>query len=138
MQIYTDAHTAAPKGLSVEALGSPDEKYEEYTYGHIYQLHHGNDFQAIQFQRGPVKEHGVNGTTNEALIAVIAHRLEYLDSKFPCAENKQAIEHLGQALQVLESRTAKRVAGGVEGTNQHLPEDRVAKPLSEAAVMQLS
>jgi len=56
-----------------------------------------------------------NGTTNEELLAVLINRMEYLNGKFPCDENAQAITNLKLALKSLESRTAGRTKRGVEG-----------------------
>lgn len=71
----------------------------------------------VRFQRGPVKEVGVNGVTNEALFAVVIDRLEKFQAgPFACAENASALWYLKGALRKLDERTAKRVARGVEGT----------------------
>lgn len=71
----------------------------------------------VRFQRGPVKECGVNGVTNEALFAVVIDRLEKFQAgPFACAENASALWYLKGALRKLDERTAKRVARGVEGT----------------------
>lgn len=78
----------------------------------------------IKFQNGPVKEHGINGVTNEALLAVVKDRLEGFQSgSFACAENQTALEHVDAALDSLKSRTQKRLNQGVEGTSvQHQSE----------------
>ena len=75
--------------------------------------------QTIRFQRGPVKEAGFNGITNEALIAVVIDRLQgFNDGPFRCRENSLAITNLEQALHWLNHRTMERMTRGVEGTNQ--------------------
>jgi hypothetical protein len=76
------------------------------------------DMVELSFQKGPVKEVGINGIQNEPLIAILIHRLEYLDSQFPCDDNKEAIAHMYEALTFLNNRTASRIARGVEGINQ--------------------
>ena len=83
--------------------------------GHLYQLHAGTSQQPLSFQRGPVLEVGFNGTTNEALLAVVIHRIKFLNVKFPCRENALAITKLEEAKMWLEERTRGRVARGVEG-----------------------
>ncbi len=42
----------------------------------------------VDFQEGAIKEHGVNGVTNEDLIAMVVTRLEHFqNSDFRCREN---------------------------------------------------
>lgn len=73
----------------------------------------------IQFQKGPLKEAGHNGISDEALIAVVIDRLEGFNSgKYRCRENICAITHLQEALMWLQKRTADRQRRGVEGTHQ--------------------
>lgn len=55
------------------------------------------------------------GTTNEAVLLVLINRIELLDKKFPCQENKDALVHLQEALAALGARTHDRVERGVEG-----------------------
>jgi hypothetical protein len=73
----------------------------------------------IEFQNGPVFEAGFNGITNEALLAILKHRMEGFQSgKFACIENQVALNHINSALETLKSRTNARVARGVEGTHE--------------------
>jgi hypothetical protein len=70
----------------------------------------------ISFQNGPVHEAGVNGITQEVLIAICVDRLRSFQAgNFPCDENAQALHHLLAALEALKSRTRDRVSRGVEG-----------------------
>lgn len=108
MRIYTDHNGVAVNAISSLADGTDVE-------GHEYQILSGPKTTAISFQLGGVADNGVNGLTNEALMNVVLHRLKFLDAKFPCEENKQAIAHLSTSLAALESRTAGRMARGVEG-----------------------
>lgn len=101
--VYVNAISGMSDGTNVE--------------GHVYDVHAGRSTTRLSFQLGPIKEAGVNGITNEALLAVLNHRLKYLNTKFPCAENQRAINHLELAQQALESRTKDRLARGVEGTH---------------------
>lgn len=72
----------------------------------------------IQFQKGPIKENGVNGCHNEDLIAIVMHRLEsFQNSPFACEENGQALLKLKEAMMWLNHRTQQRQARGVEGTH---------------------
>lgn len=76
-------------------------------------------FAHIKFQCGPVLEVGENGTTIEAIIQVLAHRLQgFQQGPFACSENDEAIYHLKGALTMLTFRTALRKEQGVEGTNK--------------------
>lgn len=108
-------------GVTVHHLTRIDE--HELAAGHNYDISLPNvnppeNLIAIRFQNGPVKEVGVNGITNEALLAVIVHRLQELNKQFPCRENSLAITNIEQGLMWLEQRTKNRVARGVEGLNQ--------------------
>lgn len=73
----------------------------------------------IVFQNGPIKEAGINGITNEALLAIVEDRLSGFQSgQYACNENKWSLDHIRCALWDLKSRTQKRLARGVEGTMQ--------------------
>lgn len=72
----------------------------------------------IAFQSGPVKEAGVNGLTNEALLAILIDRTEQLNKLYPCRENSIAITKMQEALMWFEKRTADRLKRGVEGQSK--------------------
>ena len=73
----------------------------------------------VLFQRGPIKENGVNGCCNEDLIAIVLDRLYSLNQgDFKCRENSIAITQLAGAMMWLKKRTADIKARGVEGTSQ--------------------
>jgi hypothetical protein len=70
----------------------------------------------IGFQNGPIKEHGVNGITQEALAAIIIDRLRSFQAgPFACAANQKAAECFMEGLYHLQQRTRDRIARGVEG-----------------------
>ena len=72
----------------------------------------------VDFQKGPIKEFGVNGVANEDLILMVLTRLEAFQlSEYSCIENAMAIANLEDALSILRSRTNKRIERGVEGTH---------------------
>lgn len=72
----------------------------------------------VQFQKGGVKEAGVNGCFQEDLLAIVIDRLRSFQAgDFACRENAIALTKCEEALMWLQSRTAKRVARGVEGTS---------------------
>lgn len=73
----------------------------------------------IYFQNGPIAENGVNGVTQEVLLAVVIDRLRSFQAgPFACPENADALTHATEALEALKSRTKARMARGVEGTHQ--------------------
>lgn len=73
----------------------------------------------IKFQNGPIKEFGVNGISNEALLAVVRDRLEgFQAGAFACETNQQALDSVVAAMGALHSRTIERSSRGVEGTNE--------------------
>lgn len=108
MRIHTDHNGVYVNAISTLSDGTDVE-------GHIYGVGAGPQFTSIQFQRGGVADNGVNGMTNEALLAILIHRTKFLDAKFPCDENRRAIQHMEEALVNLEVRSARRIVRGVEG-----------------------
>lgn len=109
MRIYTDHNEVA-----VNAIQSQNGKNVE---GHVYQFLAGSHQGSLEFQLGPVGEVGVNGVTNEVVLAALIHRINHLNKLFPCRENALAITKLEEALMWLEARTANRIKRGVEGSN---------------------
>lgn len=72
----------------------------------------------ISFQHGPIAESGVNGISNEALLAIIEDRLVGFQSgAYACRENAIALTKLQEAMLWLQKRTRDRLARGVEGTS---------------------
>ena len=94
----------------------------EYVIRHFEENENGASneiFANIKFQKGPVKENGVNGCHNEDLIAIVIDRLQCLNQgDFACRENSIAITKLEEALLWLNKRTQDRIARNVEGTSQ--------------------
>lgn len=71
----------------------------------------------ISFQNGPINEAGVNGISNESLLAIVEDRLKGFQSgPYACGENGLALAHVQDAMHWLHHRTRERVARGVEGT----------------------
>jgi hypothetical protein len=79
-----------------------------------------NDVNSISFtiQKGPVKEHGVNGCQVDTLIHAAKAILEGLNKNFPSRENACAITKLDEAIHWLEARTKDRTNRQVEGTSK--------------------
>lgn len=75
--------------------------------------------QEVSFQHGPIAEVGVNGITNEVLLAIVIDRLEgFQTSKYANVYNARALDRCRDALETLELRTREREARGVEGTHE--------------------
>lgn len=83
--------------------------------GHCYQsLVSGRGIverSVIQFQNGNPDVFGINGHTNETILSILIHRMEYLDSIFPSDENKEGLKHMKLAKEAFEAR-AKRLLEG--------------------------
>lgn len=72
----------------------------------------------VSFQNGPIAEKGVNGVTQEALLAIIVDRLRSFQAgPFACRENALALTKIEEAQHWLHSRTLARMTRGVEGTH---------------------
>ena len=83
---------------------------------HWYEIQFGSFCKDIHFQSGSISEEGVNGVTNEALLAIVKDRLRCFQAgPFPCKESKAAIDLVRAAISALEERTEDRKSRGVEG-----------------------
>lgn len=76
----------------------------------------------ISWQDGPLGRGAdrkqPNGCFVETVINASISRLEfYQQSKFSCADNQEALEHLKAAVECLQRRTKRRDEQGVEGTH---------------------
>lgn len=70
----------------------------------------------ILFQNGSIADKGVNGLTQEVLLAIIIDRLKaFSNGPYPSKETACALTHLQEALMWLQQRTRDRIARGVEG-----------------------
>lgn len=80
---------------------------------------HSSRTTIINFQKGPIQEHGVNGISGEALMAVQIDRLRSFQAgPYVCRENALALTAMEEALMWLQKRTRDRMARGVEGTSE--------------------
>lgn len=78
-----------------------------------------SDHTTILFQNGPIAENGVNGITQEVLLAIVIDRLESFQAgPFANDYNAWALNYLRLAVDALHSRTKERMGRGVEGTHQ--------------------
>lgn len=72
----------------------------------------------ISFQNGPIAEHGINGISQEALLAIVEDRLiGFQSGPYACRENAIALTKIQEAMMWLQKRTRDRMARGVEGTS---------------------
>ncbi len=97
-----------------------DEPMQPNNACHVYQIDvAGVPVCTIHFQKGPVKEYGANGLSNEALVAIAIDRLVgFQAGQFKCDSNQRQLEHLQAYLAEAKARTAGRVAAGVEGRDK--------------------
>lgn len=72
----------------------------------------------ISFQNGPINEAGVNGLTQEVLLAIVADRLRSFQAgPYASRHNALALTAVEEAQNWLNRRTLERIARGVEGTH---------------------
>jgi hypothetical protein len=73
----------------------------------------------LLFQNGPIAQSGVNGITQEVLLAIVADRLRSFQAgPYACKENACALTKIEEAQHWLQQRTIARVRRGVEGTHK--------------------
>lgn len=121
MRLLTDHIVSGDQAiqLRIEVLDEP----RAGGANHVYLIRYTSkdempQAQLCSFQNGPIKEAGVNGITQEALLAIVIDRLRSFQSgKFKCRENAIALTHCEDALMWLQKRTMERLRRGVEGTN---------------------
>lgn len=83
------------------------------------QTHSSAEAVTIYFQNGPINEAGVNGLTQEVLLAIVADRLRSFQAgPYACRENALALTKIEEAMHWLHSRTRARMVRGVEGTHK--------------------
>lgn len=110
--------------LTIEVLDQPGQG----NACHVYKIHGPKslddqgaqfpDAQCVKFQNGPIQEAGVNGISEEALLAIVADRLNCFQSgRYSCIENEVALTKIQEAMMWLQKRTRDRTARGVEGTS---------------------
>lgn len=92
---------------------------------HVYRLRvnaqgeHFTSEQEIEFQNGPLQEAGLNGISDEALLAIVIDRLEgFQTAQYRSRYNALAITKLEEAMHWLNARTTDRQKRGVEGTHK--------------------
>lgn len=110
---YTEVIATDEKGQ-----GNANHEYQIVPTGSGPGSKLGDVCAVISFQNGPIKEFGVNGVTNEDLIAIVIDRMRGFQSgEYACRDNALVLAKLEEALMWLRNRTNEREARGVEGTN---------------------
>jgi len=114
--------------ITIEVHGEPSSGNANHLYA-VYGFHTANNPDAdsstkdetslkVLFQNGPINEVGVNGVTQEVLLAIVADRLRsFQDGPYKCKENACALTHIEEAMHWLQQRTIARMRRGVEGTH---------------------
>jgi hypothetical protein len=122
---------SAKHQLAIEVHDEPGQGGANHAYA-VYGFHSQGNASAgsspfgkdetclpVLFQNGPIKEFGVNGITQEVLLAIVIDWLRSFQAgPFASPDNANALVDCQSALNWLQQRTRKRIARGVEGTNQ--------------------
>jgi hypothetical protein len=119
--IITHVINPANDRITITAVDEPGPGGAHHVYDTKWEMVKGAIVEGptLKFQKGAIAEVGVNGLTNEALIAVLIDRLNgFQAGPYACAENAAAVAALHTALDALLARTKARMARGVEGTMQ--------------------
>lgn len=121
MRTITD-HVINPANdkLTIEVIDEPGAGGANHLYEVSgYRGQSGHEGVLIEFQNGPIAEVGVNGLTQEVLLAIVVDRLRSFQAgPFACRENALALTKIEEAQHWLQQRTLARMRRGVEGTHQ--------------------
>jgi hypothetical protein len=102
--------------IDISAIDEPGAGGANHLYRVAWGDGQSGDSTLIRFQNGPIAENGVNGLTQEVLLAVVIDRLRSFQSgPFSCRENAIAMTKCEEALHWLQHRTLDRMRRGVEG-----------------------
>jgi hypothetical protein len=110
--------------METEFVRVEHETPDQFVYGapHNFQFKNagsGEFLGEIRFQKGPIKETGVNGVSNEVLLGIVVARLQAFQSgDFACRENALALTSIEEAMLWMKKRTLDRQLKGVEGTSK--------------------
>lgn len=105
----------APHHYLISGFDTASNPSDPFVERHGYPAQHAT----VLFQNGPIAEAGVNGITHEALLAILADRLEHFQKgPYACKENELALEAIQAAQDWLKRRTVERLERGVEGTHE--------------------
>ena len=115
----SDANSTISITCDEQSNGGASHVYDiSFECGDVLENEGGTSVQRIKFQKGAIGEVGLNGITDEVLVAVLIDRLRKFQSgPFPCRENALALTRLQEAMHWMQHRTNDRVKRGVEGTS---------------------
>lgn len=109
-----DSHHVKGYAFNIDIKAVPVERYgmQTYTYNltKAYEGKPGYQFiKELNFQIGDPKKYGINGVTNEALLAIMIHRLKGFQENpnTNCIENGEAIMYMEQAMGALYTRSQR-------------------------------
>jgi hypothetical protein len=116
-KIVEHQESPANELLEILVLDEPGPGGAHHTYLLYWPNSHGQLASTqVRFQNGPIPENGVNGVTQEALLAIVADRLRCFQAgPFANTYNQAALEYVEKALGELKARTRERRMRGVEG-----------------------
>lgn len=120
-QIHSHKVNPANDKIAIEVMDEPGSGGANHVYA--VRLPAGDGINTplsqnttISFQNGPIAEAGINGLTQEVLIAICVDRLQaFQRGPFACRENALALTKLEEAQHWLHHRTKARMDRGVEG-----------------------
>lgn len=105
-----DVSIHAPAWGATGAGGANHRYHIDWTGDQVWRNEAPNSCD-IHFQEGPIKDCGVNGVTQEALLAIVIDRLRsFQTGPFKCIENELALQKCEDALWQLQERTRARIA----------------------------
>lgn len=104
--------------LDIIAVDDPGSGGANHVYEIVLSKVDAAPMSVISFQNGPIGEVGINGVTQEILLAVVIDRLRsFQNGPFSSRENALALTKCEEALHWLQQRTLDRMRRGVEGKN---------------------
>lgn len=117
-KINTHKVNLADELIEIVVMDGPGPGNANHDYRIYWPQADGLRAQSVKFQKGAIREAGVNGLTHEVLLAIVIDRLECFQSgPYACEENAEALSHAKECLDALHARTLKRIGRGVEGTH---------------------
>jgi len=106
-RVLQTMHTNIQRGEIV--AGSPE------CY-HIQHTQSGKFVNTIKFQKGEIKEEGLNGIFIEDMLLISIDQLEHFqEGDFSCQENEDTLHHLRNALATTRARQYERQIRNVQG-----------------------
>jgi hypothetical protein len=113
-----DEHKVNPGNGLIEIQVTDEPGHGGACHEYVVQVA-GQPSTLIYFQNGPINEVGVNGLTQEVLLAICADRLRSFQAgPYACKANACALTHIEEAMHWLQQRTIERMRRGVEGTHK--------------------